>query len=92
MDIPERLKQSEAQLQKVTNAANALECLGQPKGDLSVITIRLSERIKVYKEILGDKAEIQSDFPESLHKVRESYRVQHTPPLPEKKESNQRKK
>jgi len=92
MDIAERLKQSEAQLQKVTNTANALECLAQPLGDLSVIIIRLEERIKVYKEILGDETGVQDNFPDSLHKVKESYRLQHTPPLPEKKESNQRKK
>ena len=76
MDIKERLKQSEAQLQKVTNTANALECLAQPLGDLSVMIIRLEERIKVYKEILKDKTEVQSDFPESLYKQRELYQAQ----------------
>ena len=92
MDIEERLKQSEAQLQAAITAANVLERMGEPLGDLPVMAIRLIERIKVYKEILGDETGVQDNFPDSLHKVKESYRLQHSPPLPEKKESNQRKK
>jgi len=77
MDITEKLKQCQAQLQKVVNAANALESMGQPKGDLYETAIRIDERIKVYKEILEGKTTIENDFPESIYKLRESYQLQH---------------
>lgn len=77
MDIEEKLKQSQARLQTTINAANALESLGQPEGQFSEFIVRLDERIKVYKEILEDKATVQSDFPESLYKQRELYQAQH---------------
>jgi len=77
MDIEERLKQSQVQLQKAIEVMNNLSRLEQPKGDLPEMAIRLDERIKVYQEILEGKITIQNTFPEKLYKLRKVYRSQH---------------
>ena len=71
MELDERLKQSQVQLQKAITSAKDLENLGQDNSEILEMIPGLEEKVRAYKELA------QNGLPESIYKLRESYQLQH---------------